>query len=132
MEFSVKLVQNNNDVDLEVFKASDVKIIKGVVEKNNVENEYHSFEETQKLTKKVCKILTDKEQGSGSFIRIPYKNHLLKINTDLKSLKPCIDIRFPLRMFGNLAPLKQWNLHRRFKHRYYCPRSLNVCVPEIK
>ena len=50
----------------------------------------------------------------------------------LKSLKPCIDIRFPLRMSGNLTPLKQWNLHRRFKRQCYSPCSLNVCEPKIK
>lgn len=37
-EISVKLVGKNDDVDLEVFKAGEVKVIKGVVEKNNVEN----------------------------------------------------------------------------------------------
>ena len=37
-EVSVKLVAKNEDVDLEKFKASEVKVIKGVVEKNNVEN----------------------------------------------------------------------------------------------
>jgi len=36
-EVSVKL-NKEHDVDLEKFKASDVKVIKGVVEKNNVEN----------------------------------------------------------------------------------------------
>ena len=37
-EVSVKLTGNDEDVDLEVFKASDVKVIKGVAEKNSVEN----------------------------------------------------------------------------------------------
>jgi len=38
-EVSVKFVADkDSDVDLEVFKASDIKIIKGVVEKNNTEN----------------------------------------------------------------------------------------------
>jgi hypothetical protein len=41
-----------------------------------------------------------------------YNNNLLKIswkleiNTNLKSSKPCIDIRFSFRMYGNLTPLK--------------------------
>lgn len=37
-EVSVKLVAKDRDVELEKFKASEVKVIKGVVEKNNVEN----------------------------------------------------------------------------------------------
>jgi len=37
-EVKVKLVDKDDDVDLEVFKASDIKVIKGVTEKNNVEN----------------------------------------------------------------------------------------------
>ena len=37
-EVKVKLVDKDDDVDLEEFKASEVKVIKGVVEKNNVEN----------------------------------------------------------------------------------------------
>lgn len=37
-EVSVKLVGKDDDVDLEKFKANDVKVIKGVVEKNNIEN----------------------------------------------------------------------------------------------
>jgi hypothetical protein len=41
------------------------------------------------------------------------KNKLkIKINTYLKSPKLGIDIKSPLRMSGDLAPLKQWNLHR--------------------
>jgi hypothetical protein len=39
------------------------------------------------------------------------------INTNLKFVKPCIDIRYPFRMSGYLTPLKQWNLHRQFKRR---------------
>jgi len=37
-EVGVKLGGKDQDVDLEVFKAADVKVIKGVTEKNNVEN----------------------------------------------------------------------------------------------
>ncbi len=37
-EVKVKLIDKDDDVDFEEFKASEVKVIKGVVEKNNVEN----------------------------------------------------------------------------------------------
>lgn len=37
-EIKVKLVGKDDDVDLELFKVKDIKVIKGVVEKNNIEN----------------------------------------------------------------------------------------------
>ena len=39
----------------------------------------------------------------NNLLKISWK---LKINTNLKFVKPCIDIRSPFRMSGNLTPLK--------------------------
>jgi len=35
-------------------------------------------------------------------------------------------------MLGYLTPSKQWNLHRRFKRRWYYSGGFNVCEPENK
>jgi hypothetical protein len=44
-------------------------------------------------------------------------------------------MRFPIRMFGNLTPLKQWNLHRQFKRRCYYPEGglifMNLKIDKI-
>ena len=47
-----------------------------------------------------------KKSTRYKIIKIIYYKISWKLETYLKSSKPCIDIRSPLRMFGNLTPLK--------------------------
>jgi len=57
---------------------------------------------------------------------------LSKQNLCIDLRHPFIDLRHPFRMLGYLTPLKQWNLHRQFKRRWYYSSGLNVCEPENK